>query len=328
MPTLLVKMLLAVLPVWASIAEAQRRPEAPLGHAPTAAPAKPQPTGPRVSAPTASRDTNFLPARPKRTISKPYGTAASKPHVAVRRNALYRDPKLAPQRTVPGAYPWHFDITATVFWIGERPTARNPVPNDRSSWDTAWMRNFGGFDNPDPAYRTADYCPLAFRPKQNPFYVALPYNDCVNSREHKPEAARVIPWFEREFTAPGKSVCKGKWVQIFHDGAYCFAQWEDCGPFTTDDWAYVFGNKPPMNRANKRAGIDISPAVRDYLGIERGTATVHWRFVDFHRVPGGPWCRYGDNNPFVNPEARPKSAVQRPKPRTDRRYTRDDLHGP
>lgn len=322
MPTLLVKMLLAALPAWASIAEAQR--------ATAANPDARQPAGPRVSAPTASRATGFPAILPKRKISepKPYGTAACKPHVAVRRNARYRNPKLAPQRVVSGAYPWHFDITATIFWIGERPTARNPVPNDRSSWDTAWMSNFGGFDNPDPAYRTADYCPLTFRPKLNPFYIALPYNDCVNSREHKPEAARVIPWFEREFTAHGKSVCKGKWVQIFHDGTYCFAQWEDCGPFTTDDWAYVFGNKPPINRANKGAGIDISPAVRDYLGIERGTATVHWRFVDFHRVPDGPWCKYGDNNPFVNPEARPKSAVQRPKPRADCRYTRDDLHGP
>ena len=41
--------------------------------------------------------------------------------------------------------------------------------------------------------------------------------------------------------------------------------------------------------------------MRDYLGIKGGTATVHWRFVDFHRVPGGPWARYGKDNPFINP---------------------------
>ena len=76
--------------------------------------------------------------------------------------------------------------------------------------------------------------------------------------------------------------------------------WEDCGPFTTEDWPYVFGDKPPVNTQNKGAGIDISPAVRDYLGITGGTAIVHWRFVEFYRIPRGPWSKYGDNNPFVN----------------------------
>ena len=48
-----------------------------------------------------------------------------------------------------GKYPWHRSIMTTIFWIGERPTARNPVPNNRSSWDPNWARNFGGYDNPD-----------------------------------------------------------------------------------------------------------------------------------------------------------------------------------
>ena len=30
---------------------------------------------------------------------------------------------------------------------------------------------------------------------------------------------------------------------------------------------------------------------------------VHWRFVEFSRIPkGGPWAKYGTNNPFVNPK--------------------------
>ena len=56
----------------------------------------------------------------------------------------------------------------------------------------------------------------------------------------------------------------------------------------------------PPTPQNKGAGIDISPAVRDYLGITGGTAIVHWRFVEFYRIPRGPWSKYGDNNPFVN----------------------------
>ena len=220
-------------------------------------------------------------------------------------------PKIIPrsQPVSPGTYHWRINITATVFWIGETPTANNPTPNNKSSWDASWMTNFGGFDNPDPTKRCVNFCPKDFTPKQNPFYVALPYND-VSKGSHKPEAARIIPWFKRDFTQKGKSVCKGKWVQIVYKGKYCFAQWEDCGPFTTDDWHYVFGDKPPSNTNNYGAAIDISPAVRDYLGIPGGYATVSWRFVDFHRIPQGPWSKLGDNNPFVNQELKPATKAQ------------------
>ncbi len=208
-------------------------------------------------------------------------------------------------QTSPGVYPWRKDVTVTVFWIGEQPTQNNPVPNHKSSWDTAWQENFGGFDDPDPDSRSHDYRPRGFVPRQNPFYIALPYNDCVSSREHKPEAERVIPWFRRDFVRPGQSVCKGKWVQIFYKGRYCFAQWEDCGPFNTEDWSYVFGSTPPKNNSNKAAGLDISPAVRDYLGVKSGEK-VHWRFVEFARIPRGPWSKFGDNNPFVKRQPSPQ----------------------
>jgi len=203
-------------------------------------------------------------------------------------------------------YPWKKHITATVFWIGERPTPRNPTPNHKSSWDQKWMQNYGGFDNPKKSARRG-YLPKNFTPKQNPFYIALPYNDCLNHANHKPEASRVIPWFKRYAPKPGQTVCKGRWVQIISPKTkkYCFAQWEDCGPFNTTDHAYVFGNKKPKNTKNKAAGIDISPAVRDYLGVGN-SAVVHWRFVEFAQVQkGGPWAKYGTNNPFKNPEVDP-----------------------
>lgn len=202
-------------------------------------------------------------------------------------------------------YPWKQNITATVFWVGEQPTARNPTPNHQSSWDQQWQKNFGGFDNPDPRARSG-YLPKAFTPGQNPFYVALPYNDCLDWRSHKPEARRVIPWFRNAYTKPGKTVCKGRWLQIYspHTKRSCFAQWEDCGPFTTDDYRYVFGKSRPKNRANQGAGIDLSPAVRDHLKIGN-KACVHWRFVEYSSVPKGPWCRWGKNNPFQNPRVDP-----------------------
>ena len=34
-------------------------------------------------------------------------------------------------------FPWKTEIVTTVFWIGENPTANNPVPNHASSWDAA-----------------------------------------------------------------------------------------------------------------------------------------------------------------------------------------------
>lgn len=215
-----------------------------------------------------------------------------------RRN--FPDPKKT-KTTRKGAYPWHFDITATYFYIGEEATRRNPVPNTASSWDSAWDDNYGGYDDPNPANRDPiTFAPKGFTPQLNPFYVALPYND-IQQGGPKPEASKVIPWYRRDKEGKYESVCRGTWVQIYYKGRYCFAQWEDCGPFVTDDWEYVFGSARPKNQSNQGAGIDLSPAVRDYLGIPGGVAKVHWRFVDFSLVPGGPWARYGKDNPFVNP---------------------------
>ncbi len=201
-------------------------------------------------------------------------------------------------------YPWKKNITATVFWVGEQPTQNNPTPNHKSSWDQRWMQNFGGYDNPAKSARRG-WIPKAFTPKLNPFYIALPYNDCLNYKTHKPEASRVIPWFKRMNPKPGKTVLKGRWVQIVANKKVCYAQWEDCGPFVTDDYNYVFGKARPKNHKNKGAGIDISPAVRDYLGLGN-MATVHWRFIEFGQVPkNGPWAQVGTNNPFKNPEVDP-----------------------
>jgi hypothetical protein len=195
-----------------------------------------------------------------------------------------------------GKYPWHRNIMTTIFWIGERPTARNPVPNNRSAWDANWARNYGGYDNPDPRYRR-NFIPIGMVPRQNPFYIALPYCD-VSRGNTKSEARRVIPWFRDCYEKEGKSVLKGRWVAIHHAGRTVFAQWEDCGPFRTDHWQYVFGTERPRPNLNRGAGLDISPAVRDYLGMAKNDIC-DWKFVDAASVPDGPWKYYGDNNTFA-----------------------------
>lgn len=198
------------------------------------------------------------------------------------------------------SYPWRKNITATIFWIGEKPSLKNPTPNNASSWDTKWQENYGGFDDPSPSGRaTVGYRPAAFVPKLNPFYIALPYNDRLNHKHIKPEAPKVIPWFALSKVQGGKSCLKGQWVEIIYGNKRCFGQWEDCGPFNTTDWRYVFGGAQPSNKSNNNAGIDISPAIRDYFKMKSG-AKVHWRFVLESEVPLGPWLKYGRFSSALN----------------------------
>ena len=218
--------------------------------------------------------------------------------------------RLEPQVIVPtdsnkdgvrGLYPWKLNIVTTVFWVGESAGQNNPVDNFSSSWDLNWMRTYGGFDNPNAEGRRklpdGGTIPGTFVPQQNPFYVALPYNDVMGGR-HKSEARKVIPWFNTIFEQEGKSVCRDRWLMIRKGGRVCYAQWADCGPFRTDHWAYVFGNERPVWNLNRGAGLDVSPAVRDYLGMGN-MDVVDWKFIEYSDIPQGPWARFGENNSFV-----------------------------
>jgi hypothetical protein len=215
--------------------------------------------------------------------------------------------QLARNSSEPGQrFPWKSQIVTTVFWIGEKPSGNNPVPNRVSSWDKEWTKNYGGVDDPDPAHRSS-YIPVKFTPRQNPFYCALPYND--KAREgHRPEAPRVVPWFNEAYQGPAVSTCKGRWIAIRKGNRTAYAQWEDAGPFCTDHWQYVFGNERPKPNLNKGAGLDVSPAVRDYLGLQP-TDVTDWRFVDFSEVPRGPWSTLGENNTFVINDRKKSAAL-------------------
>jgi hypothetical protein len=223
----------------------------------------------------------------------------------LRENALMKvEPQVFTNGFGPTAVPrfpssgaWKENIITTIFWIGEQPTRNNPTPNHSSSWDPYWAVNYGGFDNPDPSARR-NFIPVAFIPRQNPFYCALPYND-VTRGTTKPESRFVIPWFKQAFVQEGHTVCKDHWVAIRHGARVVYAQWEDCGPFRTDHYQYVFGYDRPLPNLNDGAGLDVSPAVRDYLGMNSTRDVCSWRFVNPSEVPNGPWQIYGDNNTFV-----------------------------
>jgi len=192
----------------------------------------------------------------------------------------------------PAGFVWKVDIRTTVFHVGGRGGQK------QSAWDANWAVAFGGEDNPLPSKRTKDFRPTAFVPKQNPFYCALPYNDLA--RGMKREAASVIPWFKATFERPGQSVCQNRWIAIRNrkTSRVAYAQWSDCGPHGGAQADYVFGSGRPKGNRRTRAGLDVSPAVRDYLGMG-DTCLTDWRFVETHDVPPGPWRTYGSNNPFV-----------------------------
>ena len=172
---------------------------------------------------------------------------------------------------------------ATVFWVGEDAGSDNGhIPNAMSAWDEEWQAHYGGVD--DPSERCGFY-PCAFTPKENPFYVALPYSDLDDNGRKKADAAQ-IPWNEPRVRS---SVLKNRWIEVRVGGKSCFGQWQDVGPFKEDDFAYVFGTAPtPTNLIGEKAGIDLSPALADCLGVD-GSDTVQWRHIEDIQVPKGDW---------------------------------------
>jgi hypothetical protein len=170
----------------------------------------------------------------------------------------------------------------TLFWVGEPADSENAfIPNDQSYWDEDWQSHYGGMDDPE---RRDGHWPANFRPKENPFYVALPYGEFTEAGELKPEA-QGIPWFYRGLSP----LLKNHWIEVLLNGRSCFAQWQDVGPCGEDDFDFVFGNAvEPLNTFDAKAGLDVSPAVWRYLGMN-GNCITAWRFIDVRDVPSGPW---------------------------------------
>jgi len=172
---------------------------------------------------------------------------------------------------------------ATVFWVGELASAENRyISNVQNAWDRDWQQHFGGVDHPEDR---CGYRPCAFNPRENSFYVALPFDE-MTEEGRKKAGTSFIPW---NVPRTKRSVLKNRWIAIHANGRTCYGQWEDVGPFETDDAAYVFGANPaPKNRIGESAGIDLSPALRDCLRT-RSVSRVRWRHVEYHEVPEGPW---------------------------------------
>ncbi|MDQ0757132.1 hypothetical protein [Arthrobacter sp. B3I4] len=224
-------------------------------------------------------------------------------------------PKPAPGPPTQQEYPWHTGIVATTFWVGE---VFDPKAEDgsqvMSTYDSQWMQSYGGCDGvvgrdgcqTEPRSSANGYFPSSMTPRENPFYLDLPYDD-VNNAAAFAERASVIPWAKepglaRQSNAPGVSFMKNRWVKIRKNGRECYGQIEDAGPGQYQDKEYVFGKDDarPKNKDFNGAGMDVSPALNGCLGFQELNGQddkVDWQFVDRKDVPDGPWLKLETRTP-------------------------------
>ena len=214
-------------------------------------------------------------------------------------------------------YPWHRNIVATTFWVGE---VMDPLATDGSqeysTYDAHWLANYGGCDGivehgvcrTERRDASNGFFPTGMTPRQNPFYLDLPFDD-INNPTAFSMRAKVIPWaddpgYRDRADDPTFSFMKNRWVQLRNGAATCYGQIEDAGPAVYDDAAYVFGtdDRRPANSRFNGAGLDVSPAVNGCLGFRQLDGQhdrVDWRFIDDVDVPDGPWKRVITSRPLV-----------------------------
>ncbi|HEY1531260.1 MAG TPA: hypothetical protein VGF80_10625 [Galbitalea sp.] len=257
-------------------------------------------------------------------VNPPHHTGAEKHHSSPSATATPSrtpTPTATPTPTVPpraapvDPYPWHTNIVSTTFWVGE---IFDPNASDGSqvisTYDANWYANYGGCDGVIASggcgteARTAanGYFPLHMTPKQNPFYLDLPFDD-VNDSGAYARRGQVVPWAAQSAYAaivrnPNYSLMKNRWVELTKSGQTCYGQIEDAGPGEYNDANYVFGSGDarPENGRYGGAGLDVSPALNSCLRfaeLDGDGDHLAWRFIDADQVPAGPWTRIVTTTP-------------------------------
>ncbi len=237
------------------------------------------------------------PAVVKPKIVKKVTPVIKKQPAPVTKKPVITPPQITPTTTatttnVTSSYPWHNDILATQFYIGETGLSGT------TAWDCHAVSHYGGIDSP---FGRNGFLP-SFIPKENPFYLALPYTDIGQDGSHKKD----IPWYDAKLdTGDGYSFLKNRWVEVTRNDKICYGQYEDSltpdildstgqriGYGKPNYFDYVFGSAPTTH-----PGIDISPALSDCLGMRDPSDTqfghtdapVSWTFVKDSEVPSGAW---------------------------------------
>lgn len=204
-------------------------------------------------------------------------------------------------------YPWHTNIVATTFWVGELFNGSIADGSQVcSTYDSQWAFHWsgvktgvagsgtdcagaptGGCDGVPGANKCAtearhpenDYFPTHSNvvPRENPFYLDLPYDDINDATAFKARC-KDIPWagdpgYAGKCANTGFSFMKNRWVRLQGpSGRDCYGQVEDAGPSHGSlyhDAAYVFGggDKQPVQGQFNNAGADVSPALNGCLGF-------------------------------------------------------------
>ena len=231
-------------------------------------------------------------------------------------------------------YPWHTGIASTTFWVGELYDATLADGSQVcSTYDGNWAFHWSGVNmgkvpasaagcagsiwggcdgnwnatytqcSTEPRTAANDYFPTnGFVPKENPFYLDLPYDD-LNDPIGFRDRCTVIPWandpgYAGRCNDTSFSYMKNRWVELVGpSGKSCYGQVQDAGPSSGSNYhdaAYVFGSndKRPAQTQWNNAGMDVSPALNGCLGfkeLDGSSDKVNWRFVD--SPPAGPWTR-------------------------------------
>lgn len=200
-----------------------------------------------------------------------------------------------PGTTAARTYPMHTSVPASVFRIGAQvPGQGDDEQSLRSGWDRDWAAHFGGCDGygspgascrSDLAGRTPpDWFPVALVPKENPYYLGLPYNDLDDLAGRTASPWARDPGYAKHLADPTFSLVKNRWVQVTGTTGSCYGQVEDTGPGRSDA-GYVLGAARPAHTP----AINLSPALARCVGMTDAAAggRVDWAFVD--RPPAGPW---------------------------------------
>ena len=247
--------------------------------------------------------------------------------------------------TVPAgrSYPWHTNINSTSFWVGELYNASLADGSQVcSTYDSQWAFHWSGINagvvpssaagcagsiiggcdgvpgsngkcSTEPRFAANGWFPSQATPKENPFYLDLPFDD-LNDSTGFSTRCQVIPWandagFAGKCNNGNFSYMKNRWVRLTGPaGRTCYGQIEDAGPSSGSkyhDSTYVFGagDARPAQTQWNNAGADVSPALNGCLGfseLDGQNDKINWKFVDDVDVPAGPWRQVVTSSPVFN----------------------------
>lgn len=266
-------------------------------------------------------------------------------------------------QSAPRTYPLHTNIVATTFWAGETFRDAPDGDQTCSAYDSKWAEHwgavgdtigtrrstsdcgnvpYGGCDSSakkvvgttltceaevNPRVASNNYLPSwassTKKPRENHFYLDLPFNDAPGSGEGYADRCTVIPWrndpgYAGRCTTSNFSYMKNRWVKLIKGANVCYGQISDAGPADDNDSnpnglryrdaPYVFGvdtngtiynNVRPNNKSfgptsAEGAGVDVSPALNSCLGFadrDGNSDKVSWQWVEATDVPkDGPWA--------------------------------------